>query len=255
MTSWWLFIIESNKQKKFLLTSWRSLTKIAGSEAASGSICQRCGSAVSYPHLDPYQNFIDPQHRSGVFNASPRFSCYAAVSLWIQLCGFSNSELDSWVLSECVFGSFCVFFFYRKCLAKPNGKVPKRVNILSSKIYPRPESARSRQFLRPRSEWVRIGIVGGQTLWVCTDHQCCEAENIYFGSGTTDSQIRIVAPVPDPAPAPDSFVRELKITLLTWVPYRNFFMWVDAFYSYRIKIGTIHNNLFSNRHIFLKHFF
>ncbi len=40
---------KSNKQKKlclkisFLLASWRSMTKIAGSESGSGSISQRCG--------------------------------------------------------------------------------------------------------------------------------------------------------------------------------------------------------------------
>ncbi len=40
----------------FLLASWRSMTKIAG----SGSICQRHGSEDTGP--DPYQNVIDPQH-------------------------------------------------------------------------------------------------------------------------------------------------------------------------------------------------
>ncbi len=50
---------KSNKQKNiFLLTSWRSLTKIAGSGSASGSISQGYGSADP----DPYQNFLDPQH-------------------------------------------------------------------------------------------------------------------------------------------------------------------------------------------------
>ncbi len=51
---------KSNKQKKlcfkisFLLASWRSMTKIAG----SGSISQRHGSADP----DPPQNVMDPQH-------------------------------------------------------------------------------------------------------------------------------------------------------------------------------------------------
>ncbi len=54
---------KSNKQKKqkkytFLLVSWRSVTKIAGSGAGSKSVSQRHGSV--YP--DPYQNFTDPQH-------------------------------------------------------------------------------------------------------------------------------------------------------------------------------------------------
>ncbi len=53
-----------NKQKKiffknFLLTSSRSLTKIAGSTSTSGSISQRYGSANEDP--DPFQNFMDPQ--------------------------------------------------------------------------------------------------------------------------------------------------------------------------------------------------
>ena len=54
---------KSNNQKNnFLLTFWRSLTKIAGSGSASGSgsISQRYGSAD--PHPDPYKNVMDPQH-------------------------------------------------------------------------------------------------------------------------------------------------------------------------------------------------
>jgi hypothetical protein len=51
---------KTNKQKKFfiffifLLASWRSMTKIAG----SGSISQRHGSADP----DPHQNVMDPEH-------------------------------------------------------------------------------------------------------------------------------------------------------------------------------------------------
>ncbi len=49
--------------KQFLLTTWRSLTKIAGSGSASGSsygsISQRYGSADP----DPCQNFMDPQQQ------------------------------------------------------------------------------------------------------------------------------------------------------------------------------------------------
>ncbi len=70
VTSLWLFSLEnnvnvpskSNKQKKlykkisFLLASWRSMTKIAG----SGSISQSHGSAD--PDPDPYQNVMDPEH-------------------------------------------------------------------------------------------------------------------------------------------------------------------------------------------------
>ncbi len=52
---------KSNKQKNFfkisfLLASWRSMTKIAGSR--SGSISQRHGST------DPHQNVMDPEHWS-----------------------------------------------------------------------------------------------------------------------------------------------------------------------------------------------
>ncbi len=59
--------LKNKKQKnlkKFcccLLPSWRSLTKIAGSGSASGSISQRHGSANADP--DPRQNFMDPQHQ------------------------------------------------------------------------------------------------------------------------------------------------------------------------------------------------
>jgi hypothetical protein len=80
VTSSWLFILEKwckcafrrygNKQKKIYWLSWRSLTKIAGSESASGSVSgsgsgsesinQKYGSAD--PDPDPYQNFMDPQH-------------------------------------------------------------------------------------------------------------------------------------------------------------------------------------------------
>jgi hypothetical protein len=79
VTSLWLFILEndvnvpskSDKQKNleikisffnFLLASWRSLTKIAGSGAGAGTksrpVSQRYGSADPYPH----QNVTDPQH-------------------------------------------------------------------------------------------------------------------------------------------------------------------------------------------------
>jgi hypothetical protein len=49
-------------KKNFLLASWRSMTKIAGSWAGAGSVSQRYGSAYTgtYPH--PYQNVLDPQH-------------------------------------------------------------------------------------------------------------------------------------------------------------------------------------------------
>ncbi len=43
------------------MKSCRSLTKIAGSASASGSISQRYGSADP----DPYQNFMGPQHWVG----------------------------------------------------------------------------------------------------------------------------------------------------------------------------------------------
>ncbi len=54
---------ESDKQTKtwrnfFLLTSWRSMTKIVGSGSASGSVSQRYGSADP----DTYKYFMDPQH-------------------------------------------------------------------------------------------------------------------------------------------------------------------------------------------------
>jgi hypothetical protein len=46
------------KQISFLLASWRSMTKIAGS--GSGSSSQRQGSAD--PDPDPHQNVMDPEH-------------------------------------------------------------------------------------------------------------------------------------------------------------------------------------------------
>jgi hypothetical protein len=57
---------KSNKQKKlckkinFLLASWRSMTKTAGSGSESGSISQTHGSAD--PDPDQPQNVMDPQH-------------------------------------------------------------------------------------------------------------------------------------------------------------------------------------------------
>ncbi len=54
---------KSNRQKNnFLLSTWRSLTKITGSGSASWSISQRYGCADPDPHPDLYQNFMDPQH-------------------------------------------------------------------------------------------------------------------------------------------------------------------------------------------------
>jgi hypothetical protein len=42
----------------------RSMTKIAGSGSASGSICHRHGSADPDPDPDPPKNVMDPQHCS-----------------------------------------------------------------------------------------------------------------------------------------------------------------------------------------------
>ncbi len=57
--------------RSFLLASWRSMTKIAGS--GSGSISQRHGSAD--PDPDPPQNVMDPQHwLPGTYLLSPTFS-------------------------------------------------------------------------------------------------------------------------------------------------------------------------------------
>ena len=51
---WARSIIFGKEKNRFLLTCWRSMTKIAG----SGSISQRHWSADP----DPYQNVMDPQH-------------------------------------------------------------------------------------------------------------------------------------------------------------------------------------------------
>jgi hypothetical protein len=51
-----MYLQKVTSKKFFLLISWRSLTKIAGS--GSGSISLRYGSADP----DPYQNFMDPKH-------------------------------------------------------------------------------------------------------------------------------------------------------------------------------------------------
>ncbi len=57
------------KKNYFLLASWRSLTKRAGSGAGSVSgsafvsVSQRNGSED--PHLDPYQHVTDPEHWVG----------------------------------------------------------------------------------------------------------------------------------------------------------------------------------------------
>ncbi len=58
--------LKRNKHKSlkkkiiFLLASWMSLTKSAGSGSASESVGQRYGSED--PHPDPYQNVTDPEH-------------------------------------------------------------------------------------------------------------------------------------------------------------------------------------------------
>jgi hypothetical protein len=71
VTSFWLFILKNdvnvlskrNKQKNFffnsyLLASWRSMTKIAGSGFEFGSVSQRQRSADP----DPHQNIMDPDY-------------------------------------------------------------------------------------------------------------------------------------------------------------------------------------------------
>ncbi len=78
VTSFWLFIFEkwckcvpsskSNMKKNcsqkisFLLASWKSMMKIAGSTLAPGSISQMHGSEDLDPDPDPPQNVMDPQH-------------------------------------------------------------------------------------------------------------------------------------------------------------------------------------------------
>jgi hypothetical protein len=56
------FSSKSNSEKieknSFLLASWRSLAKRAG----SGSFSQRYGSGDLDPDLDLYQNVTDPEH-------------------------------------------------------------------------------------------------------------------------------------------------------------------------------------------------
>ncbi len=56
------------KKKSFLLASWKSMAKIAGSGSASGSgsISQRHGSADP----DPHQNVMDPEHCFNVWSGS-----------------------------------------------------------------------------------------------------------------------------------------------------------------------------------------
>ncbi len=53
------------KIPNFLLTSWKLLTKIAGSGSEAGSIIQRYRS----PDPDPYLNFIDPHCNTGSKNS------------------------------------------------------------------------------------------------------------------------------------------------------------------------------------------
>jgi hypothetical protein len=68
VTALWLIIINDvnvpskrNKHKKlFLLASWRSLTKRAGSGSASRSVSQKY--RPEDPDPDPYQNVTDPEH-------------------------------------------------------------------------------------------------------------------------------------------------------------------------------------------------
>ncbi len=72
VTSLWIFIFEEwckdlPKKKYFLLVSWRSLTKRAG----SGSFSQRHGSADP----DPYQNVTDPDPAFD-FDADPDHAFY-----------------------------------------------------------------------------------------------------------------------------------------------------------------------------------
>ncbi len=53
---WWHNKQKNLKKNSFLLASWRSMTKISGSE--SGSISHRHGS----PDPDPHQNVMHPEH-------------------------------------------------------------------------------------------------------------------------------------------------------------------------------------------------
>ncbi len=70
---------KSHKQKKFslkirfLLASWRSMTKKEGSGSGSESISQRHGSAD--PDPDPPQNAMDPQNWHSVCQTSMGLKC------------------------------------------------------------------------------------------------------------------------------------------------------------------------------------
>jgi hypothetical protein len=84
--------------------------------------------------------------------------------------------------------------------------------------------------------FAKVSVTEGQK-------QCCGAENISFGSNSTEPQIRIPALAPSP-PAPDGSIRYLEIN--------------DLFdLSNRIKIVTIKKNFFSkfNHDFFLLSFF
>jgi hypothetical protein len=56
--------IKTKRKKYFLLASWRSLTKRAGS--SSGSVSHKYVSEDPDPHPDPYQNVMDPEHCSQI---------------------------------------------------------------------------------------------------------------------------------------------------------------------------------------------
>ncbi len=74
---------QKTKKKYFLLASWRSMLKIAGSGSGSGSINQRHGSADPDPNPDPHQNVMDPQH---CLHAS-LFIIFVLPERQIYLCG------------------------------------------------------------------------------------------------------------------------------------------------------------------------
>ncbi len=92
----WLFLTFYLAEKivlkiSFLLESWRSMTKIAG----SGSISQKHGSED--PDPDPPQNVMDPEHWSlprrtlnGV-SLSMQPACCGSMTFW---CGFGSGSAD-----------------------------------------------------------------------------------------------------------------------------------------------------------------
>jgi hypothetical protein len=114
---------KTQEKIKFLLKSWRTLTKISGFESRSGSICQRYGSTDP----DPYQNFMDPQKWVIPYKSRPVGQIWSPLASWD-----SQPVLSSTATSY-------VSYIYRYCKVTAERNIPVFSSLITLGLFTSPD--------------------------------------------------------------------------------------------------------------------